>query len=144
MFQHPDHIQSFNKDRLVFADDLRREFLKRIPSGIADSGVQSGYSESGFLSIITVLDLSRQTTLKYPQSLFIHNERARIFELFSLAGRGQRLNPDIYADFGSGLFEWLKVGFNKNADKIASARIPADGQVEEFSVIRKRATPGNI
>jgi hypothetical protein len=66
---HPYYVQSFDIDRLVLADDLRREFLKRIPSGIADFGVQSGYSESGFLSIITVLDLSRQTALKCPQSL---------------------------------------------------------------------------
>src|SRR5215813_5028929 len=56
---HPGHIQSFDIDRLVLADDLRREFLKRVSSGIADSGVQSGHSESGFLSIITVPDLSR-------------------------------------------------------------------------------------
>src|SRR5262245_11024169 len=36
MFQHPDYVQSFDKDRLVFADDLRRELLKHIPSGVTD------------------------------------------------------------------------------------------------------------
>src|SRR5215475_9947055 len=30
IFQHPDYVQSFDKDRLVFAYDLRSEFLKRI------------------------------------------------------------------------------------------------------------------
>src|SRR5215468_2575843 len=53
---HPDYVQSFDIDRLVLADDLRREFLKRVSSDIADSGVQFGYFESGFLSIITVPD----------------------------------------------------------------------------------------
>src|SRR5262249_43307954 len=83
ILRHPGHVQAFHEDRLVLADDLRREFLKRIPSGIADSGVQSGYFESGFLSVITALDLARQTALKYPQSLFMLNERTRIFDLLA-------------------------------------------------------------
>src|SRR5262245_32205769 len=141
---HPGHVQSFDIDRLVLADDLRREFLKRIPSGIADSGVQFGHSESGFLSIITAFDLARQTALKYPQSLFTLNERTRVFDLLALAGRGQRLNANIYADFGFGLFERLDVGFNKKADKIAVARVPADRQVEDFGVIRQRLAPYNV
>src|SRR5882672_5059709 len=58
---HPGYVQSFDIDRLVFANDLRREFLNRVSSGIADFGVQFGYSKPGFLSIITVLDLARQT-----------------------------------------------------------------------------------
>jgi hypothetical protein len=44
ILNHPRHVQSFHKDRLVLADDPRREFLKRVSSGIADFGVQSGYS----------------------------------------------------------------------------------------------------
>ena len=63
---HPGHVQSFDIDRLVLADDLRREFLKRIPPGIADSGMQSGYYKPGFLSIVTVFDLARQAALQYP------------------------------------------------------------------------------
>src|SRR5215475_7818477 len=141
---HPGHVQSFYKDRLVLADDLRRELLKRVSSGIADSGVQSGYSESGFLSIITIFDLTRQTTLQYPQSLFTLNERARIFDLLAIAGRGQRLNTNVYTDFSFGLLERLNIGFNHDADKIASTCVPADRQIEDFSVIRKRATPNNI
>src|SRR5882672_10557121 len=141
---HPGHVQSFHKDRLVFANDLRREFLNRVSSGIADSGMQFGYSESGFLSIITVFDLARQTTLKFLQSLFTLNERARIFDLLAAAGRGQRLNTYIYADFGFGLFERLDVGFNQDADKIAFARIPADRQVDDFRIVGKRLAPYNV
>jgi len=106
--------------------------------------MQPGYSESGFLSIITVPDLTRQTALQYPQSLFTPDERARVFDLLALAGRGQRLNTNVYAHFGFGLFERLNVGFNQDADKIAIARIPADSQIEDFSVIRKRTTPNNV
>src|SRR5215470_5852583 len=120
MFQHPDYVQSFDKDRLVFAGDLRRELLKHIPSGVTDFGVQSRHSQSGLCPIITILDLTRQPTLKYSQSPFILNEWARIFDLLALAGRGQRLNTNVYADFGSGLPERLNLGFNKDADKIAS------------------------
>jgi hypothetical protein len=144
MFQHPDHVQSFDEDRLVFADDLRRELLKRIPSGVTDFGVQSSHPESGLRPIITTFDLTRQPTLKCSQSLFMLNERARIFDLLALAGRGQRLNTNVYADFGFGLFERFNIGFNKDADKIASAGVPADSQIEDFSVIRERATPNNI
>src|SRR5262245_44033243 len=122
---HPGHVQSFDIDRLVLADDLRRKFLKRVSSGIADSGVQSGYYESGFLSIITAPDLTRQATLQDPQSLFTLNKWARVFDLLAIAGRGKRFNADIYADLGFNLFERLDVGFNQDADKIASARIPA-------------------
>src|SRR5262249_35242472 len=57
---------------------------------------------------------------------------------------GQRLNAYIYADFGFGLFEPLNVGFNQDADKIASTCVPADRQVEDFRVIRKRLAPYNI
>ncbi len=126
VLNHPSHVQSFDKDRLVLADDLCREFLKRVSSGIADPGVQFSYFKSGLLAIIALLDLARQAALKHPQSLFAPEERARIFEFFTVAGRGQRLNADVYAGFGFGLFERHEVGFNEDADKIASARVPAD------------------
>src|SRR5215470_211176 len=71
ILNHPGHVQSFDEDRLVLADDLRREFLKPVSSCIADFGVQSGYPESGFLLIVAAFDLTRQTALKYLQSLFI-------------------------------------------------------------------------
>jgi hypothetical protein len=54
VLNHPGHVQSFDKDRLVLADDLGREFLKRVPSGIADFGVQFGYFKSGFLIDLNV------------------------------------------------------------------------------------------
>src|SRR5215475_1593121 len=57
IFQHPDYVQSYDEDRLVFADDLRRELLKRISSGVTDSGMQSRHSESGLCPVITILDL---------------------------------------------------------------------------------------
>ena len=135
---HPGHVQSFDIDRLVLADDLRRKFLKHVSSGITDSGVQSGYYEPGFLSIITVLDFTRQATLQDPQSLFTLNKWARVFDLLAIAGRGKRLNADIYADFGFSLFERLDVGFNQDAHKIASACITADRQVDDFRIIRQR------
>jgi hypothetical protein len=141
---HPGHVQSFDIDRLVLADDLRRKFLKRVSSGIADSGVQSGHSESGFLSIITVPDLSRQTALQYLQSLFALNKWARIFDFLAIAGCGKRLDADIYADVGFSLFERIDVGFNQDADKIAFTRIPADRQVDDFGVIRQRPAPYNV
>src|SRR5262249_1250850 len=78
------------------------------------------------------------------QSLFTLNERARIFDLLALAGHSQRLNTNVYAHFGFGLFERLNIGFNQDANKIAIARIPADSQIEDFSVIRKRTTPNNV
>jgi hypothetical protein len=43
ILNHPSHVQSFDKDRLVLADDLRREFPKPVSSGIADFSVQPGY-----------------------------------------------------------------------------------------------------
>jgi hypothetical protein len=133
IFQHPDYVQSFDKDRLVFADDLRRELLKHIPSGVTDFGVQSRHPESGLCPIITILDLTRQPTLKYPQSLFILNERARIFDLLAIAGRSKRLNTNVYADFGPSLPERFDLGFYKDADKIASTAEP-----------RPKENPGNI
>src|SRR5262252_3576204 len=57
VLNHPGHVQSFDKDRLVLADDLRCEFLKRVSSGIADFGVESGYFQSGLFPIIAALDL---------------------------------------------------------------------------------------
>jgi hypothetical protein len=144
VLNHPGHVQSFDIDRLVLAYDLRREFLKRVSSGIADFGVQSGYFKSGLLAIIAALDLARHTSLKFLQSLFAPEERARVFEFGAVAGRGQCLNADIYAGFGFGLFERLDTSFNQDADKIASARIPADRQIDDFRIVRKRAAPGNI
>src|SRR5262249_50881799 len=49
-----------------------------------------------------------------------------------------------YAGFGFGIFEWLEIGFNEDADKIAAARILADRQIDDLCVLRKRAAPGNI
>ena len=42
------------------------------------------------------------------------------------------------------LLERLNIGFNQDADKIAFARVPADRQIEDFSVIRKRTAPYNV
>src|SRR5262249_53806389 len=129
---HPGHVQSFDKDRLVLADDLRREFPKRVPSSIADPGVQSGHFKSGFPAIIAPPNLARHATLKFFQSLFALDEWARVFELFAVAGRGERLNADVYAGFGFGLFERLEIGFNEDADEIAAARITTDRQIDDF------------
>src|SRR5262245_34322704 len=144
ILNHPDYVQSFDKDRLVLANDLRGEFLKRVPSGIADSGVQSGYFKSGFLTIGAALDLAREPSLKSLQSLFRPDEWARVLDLLAVAGRGQCLNTNVYADIGFSLSERFDVGFNQDADKIASARIPTNAQIEDFCVIGKRTTPGNI
>src|SRR5215510_11622010 len=99
VLNHPGHVQSFDKDRLVLANDLRREFLKRVPSGVADFGVQFGYFKSGLLPIIAVLDLARQSALKSLQSLFPFEERVRIFKFLALASRGQSFDADIDTDF---------------------------------------------
>jgi len=144
IFQHPDYVQSFDKDRLVLADDLCGEFLKRVSPGVADFGVESGYFQSGLLAIVTALDLARQAALKPLQSLFSPDERARIFELFALAGRGQRLNANVYAYFGFGLLKWLDVGFDQNADKMASSCVSADGKAKDFCILRQQTTPRNI
>src|SRR5262249_31584852 len=142
--RHPGYVQSFDKDRLVLADDLRREFLKRVPSGVADFGVQFGYFKSGLLPIIAVLDLARQLALKSLQSLFPSEKRTRIFKFLAVAGRGQSFDADIDADFGFGLPERLNIGFNEDADKIALARISADSQIEDFRVLGQWAAPYNI
>src|SRR5262245_23126881 len=55
ILQHPGDVQSFNIDRLVLADDLGREFLNRISTAVADSGMELGYYEPGFLSIVAPL-----------------------------------------------------------------------------------------
>src|SRR5215813_5479448 len=144
VLNHPGHVQSFDKDRLVLADDLCGEFLKRVPSGVADPGVQPRHFEPGFLAIIATLDLARQATLKFLQPLFPPDERARVFEFLAVTGRGQGLNADVYADLGFGLLERLDVGFNEDTDKIAPARIPADRQIDEFCVVGKRAAPYNV
>ena len=144
IFQHPDYVQSFDEDRLVLADDLRCEFLKRVPSGVADFGVQLRHFQSGLLSIVAILDLARQTTLKSFQSHFPSDERTRIFKFLALARRGQRLNANVYADFGFDSPSRLDIGFNKDADKMASACIPADRQINDFGIVGKRTTPGNI
>src|SRR5262245_25873137 len=70
VLNHPGYVQSFDKDRLVLADDLRGEFLNLISSAIADFGVQFGYFKSGFLAIGASLDLAGQTALKLLQSPF--------------------------------------------------------------------------
>src|SRR5262249_1367345 len=144
VLNHPDHVQSFDKDRLVLADDLCREFLKRVSSGIADFGVESSYFQSGLPTIVTAPGLARQAALKPLQSLFTLNQGSRIFELFAVAGRGQGLNANIYTDFGFGSPQWLNIGFNEDADKIALARISADRQIEDFCVIGKWTAPYNI
>ena len=70
VLNHPGYVQSFDKDRLVLADDLRGEFLNGVSSGVADFGVQFGYFKSGFLAIGASLDPAGQTALKPLQSLF--------------------------------------------------------------------------
>src|SRR5262252_4160054 len=144
VLNHPGHVQSFDRDRLVLADDLRREFLKRVSAGIADFGVQFGCFNLRFLAVIAPISFARQATLKSLQSLFAPEERARVFELLPVAGRGQGLNADIYADFGFSLLERLDICFNEDTDKIAPARVSADRQVQEFCIVGKLSAPYNV
>src|SRR5262249_43028039 len=144
ILRHPGHVQSFDKDRLVLADDLRREFLKRVSSGVADFGVQPGHSKPGFLAIVAALGLARQAALKSLQSLFPSEERARIFKLLALAGRSQSFDANVYPDFGFDLPERLDVSFKEDADKIAPAGVPTDRQIEDFRVLGQWAAPYNI
>ena len=144
VLNHPCHVQSFDKDRLVLADDLRREFLKRVSAGIADFGVQFGCFKLRFLAVIAPISFARQATLKSLQSLFAPEERARVFQFLPVAGRGQGLNADIYADFGFSLLERLDICFNEDTDKIASARVSTDRQVQEFCVVWKPSAPYNV
>jgi len=99
---HSDNVQPFHKDRLVLAYDLCREFLKRIPSSIADSGVEFRYSQFGISAVIAAFDLARQSALEPFQTLFSPDQRTRIFNLLAIAGRRKRFNADIYTDFGFG------------------------------------------
>src|SRR5262249_59534933 len=71
---HPGHVQSFDNDRWVLADDLRGEFLKRVSAGVADPGVQPRHLEPGFLAMITALALARRAALKSLPSLFAPDE----------------------------------------------------------------------
>src|SRR5262245_31639231 len=89
------------------ADDLCGEFLKRVPSGIADFGVQFGYFQSDLISIGAASDLARESALKPLQSLFPFEKRARVFKFLALAGRGQCLNAHVYAYFGFGFLQWF-------------------------------------
>src|SRR5215475_8137641 len=144
ILRHPGHVQSFDKDRLVLADDLRREFLNRVSSGIADSGVESGYFMFSFLAIVTALDLARQAALKPLQPLFSFDQWARVFNLLAFAGRGQRLNTYVYTDFCFRFLQWRYIGFDENTYKIASNRILAYCQIQYLSVFRQLAAPRNI
>src|SRR5215813_10239248 len=125
ILRHPGYVQSFDKDRLVLADDLRREFLNRVSSGIADSGVESGYFMFSFLPIVTALDLAREAALEPLQPLFSFEERTRVFNLLAFAGRGQRLNSNVYTDFSFCFLQWRYISFDENTYKIAASRILA-------------------
>jgi len=104
ILEHPGDVQPFDKDRLVLADELRREFLNRLSPGVADSGLELSHFELGFLPIITALDLAGEATLKLLPSLFSSRERARVFKSLSVAGRGEGLHADVSADLGFDLF----------------------------------------
>src|SRR6266508_5004435 len=71
-------------------------------------------------------------------------ERARVLQFFSLTGRSQRLDADIYTDFSFGPLQGLDVSLNQDADEIAPAGVPADGQVDKLRVVGKRAAPHDV
>jgi hypothetical protein len=135
ILEHSRNVQPFDKDRLVLAYDLCGEFLNRISAGVADSGMKPGYFKPGFLSIIAVLYLARETALKFLQSLFPSYERARIFKPVSIACDCKGLNADVNANFGFDLLERLHVGFNQDADKVSLALVLADCKVNDLGVI---------
>jgi len=144
ILHHPGDVQTFDKDRLVLADDLRREFLNRVSSDVADLGVKPGYFEFGFLSIITALDLAGETALQFLQSLFSPQERARIFKPLSVAGNCKGLDADINPDLGFDLLEWFDISFNQDADEVSLAGVLAGCQVDEFCIIGKRTRPAYL
>src|SRR5262245_15178651 len=144
VLNHSGHVQSFDIDRLVLADDLCREFLKHVPAGITDFGVQFGHFKFRIFAVIAPISFAREAPLKSLQALFAPDEWARVFEFLPVAGRDQGLNPDIDADLGFGLLKRLNLGVDKDTDKIAFARISADGEVYEFRVVGKLSAPDDV
>src|SRR5262249_32937778 len=144
VLNHPDHIQSFDKDRLVLADELGREFLKRVPAGLADFGVPFGHFQVRLVAVLAPISFAREAPLKPLPSLFAPDEWARVFEFLPVAGRGQGLKADIYADLGVGLLERLNLSVDEETDKIALTCISADGEADEFRVGGKRSAPDDV
>jgi len=144
ILHHPGNVQSFNKDRLVLADDLRREFLNRVSARITYLRVKLSYFEFGFLSIIAALDLAGKTALNLLQPFFSSNQWMRVFKSVSVAGCSESLNADVNSDLGFGLFQWLHVRLDQSADKVTFALVFADCQVDELCIIGKWTRPGDI
>src|SRR5262249_23505827 len=144
VLNHPGHVQSFDKDRLVLADDLCREFLKQVPAGVADFGVQFGHFKFRLFALIAPISFAREAPLKPLQSLFAPEKRSRDFEFLALAVRGQGLNVGIYADLGYRLLERLNLTFDEDTDKIALTCISAGGKADEFRVGGKLSAPDDV
>ncbi len=138
---HIRNTQTLNKDRLVFAYGLCRELVQIVSAGVCYFGVNPGYLKSRFVSIVTALYFTTQTTLANLQTPFFLLQKLRIWQLLAIAKSRQIFQANIYTDGSFCLFQGLDVGFNKDTNKVSLSRISAYRQRLNRRVFRQRTRP---
>jgi hypothetical protein len=143
VLEHPDDIQSFDVDRLVLANGLGRELVKIVGPNVANPRVKFGDFQPRSVTVLRAFDLARKTALVQAQSLGGLVQTSRILKFLIVAAFGQRLKAEINADISSGLRQRLNIGFDQDADEVASRAVLTDGCADENGVIRQRTRPGD-
>lgn len=97
-FRHIPHLEVFEYNRLVLADDSRAQLVEEVTAHVRDSGVGAGHFESGLPTIVTAFGFAGQRFLFPLQPFGKFPVMAWIGYGLATAGNGETVHAQVYSD----------------------------------------------
>lgn len=125
-FRHVPHLEVFEYNRLVLADDSRTQLMEEVTAHVRDSGVGAGHFESGLPTIVTAFGLTGQRFLFSPQPFGKFPVMTRIGYGLPIAGDGETVHTQVDSD--------LVLPYRKLSDGLLdqNADMPSSGGVQAY------------
>lgn len=141
ILEHIGHRQSFNKDSLVFADDLCRELVQVILARVCYFGVNLCNCNSRLAAIVAPFYLATQAPLANLQTSLFAVQKLWIRQLLTMAQGRKLFQTNVDPDRRFNFLQRPHVGCNVEADKVSLSRVFRDGERLNFSIPRQPPRP---
>ncbi len=142
-----DHIldlQTLDAHHLVFADDLRREFVLRVASSIGYPGMEFCDLAARLVSILGTFALAGKASLRLCQFLFVLLEELGVAVGVPVRGDHHRLEaqvqPDLLVEHG----QCDDLFFEQDGHKVVVCTVFGDGHVPGLASIGQGTRPVDI
>lgn len=120
---HAAHVQVLNADHVEAFDQIGRDLVQVVRSGISDVCVNPGNLELLSLPTSRTLRASRQNPLRFGKALLVLSRVLRVVYPFTIRERGEAVDAEVYANRQPGLRQRLNIFVQHEGDKIPSSTV---------------------